>query len=71
MILQELITNKAELFPENKLDFKSDCKLRIKLGIDPTSKDIHLGHSVLFNSPEELSNVILQVGKKTIRKLVP
>jgi tyrosyl-tRNA synthetase len=49
MILQELLTNKAELFPENKLDFKSDCKLRIKLGIDPTSKDIHLGHSVLFN----------------------
>ncbi len=27
---------------------KNNRKLRVKLGIDPTGKDIHLGHSILF-----------------------
>ena len=27
---------------------QSNCPLRIKLGIDPTGADIHLGHSILF-----------------------
>ena len=27
---------------------RSGCPLRIKLGIDPTGSDIHLGHSILF-----------------------
>ena len=28
---------------------KNNKKLRVKLGIDPTGTDIHLGHSILFN----------------------
>ena len=27
---------------------KNNLKLRVKLGIDPTGTDIHLGHSILF-----------------------
>ena len=27
---------------------KNNKKLRVKLGIDPTGTDIHLGHSILF-----------------------
>ena len=27
---------------------KNNRKLRVKLGIDPTGTDIHLGHSILF-----------------------
>tara|TARA_Y100001978_G_scaffold139166_1_gene124450 strand:+ start:248 stop:1486 length:1239 start_codon:yes stop_codon:yes gene_type:complete len=48
----------SELFPAQNLEknlstkfeqiFQSDKKLRIKLGIDPTGSDIHLGHSILF-----------------------
>jgi tyrosyl-tRNA synthetase len=45
----------AEIFPHNgdndpesleKRLLNSDCPLRIKLGIDPTGADIHLGHSI-------------------------
>ena len=34
----------------NKVDLanKNNKKLRVKLGIDPTGTDIHLGHSILF-----------------------
>ena len=48
----------AEIFPsqnpEQNLATKLDVtkkgfrKLRVKLGIDPTGADIHLGHSILF-----------------------
>ena len=48
----------SELFPSqnqeqnlaSKLDVtnKEYRKLRVKLGIDPTGTDIHIGHSILF-----------------------
>ena len=48
----------SEVFPYNDLDKsfaskisssnKNPRKLRVKLGIDPTGTDIHLGHSILF-----------------------
>jgi tyrosyl-tRNA synthetase len=41
----------VDLFPEDglaeRLD-QTDQPLRVKLGIDPTGSDIHLGHSILF-----------------------
>ena len=53
-----LVRGISESFPsqnsENTLETKiinaenSGKKLRIKLGIDPTGSDIHLGHSILF-----------------------
>ena len=53
-----IIRGISELFPSqnqeqnlaNKLDVtnKEYRKLRVKLGIDPTGTDIHIGHSILF-----------------------
>ncbi len=53
-----LLRGISEIFPlqnneissENKISsaLKNKKKLRVKLGIDPTGTDIHLGHSILF-----------------------
>ena len=37
---------------------KNDRPLRIKLGIDPTSDSIHIGHSVLFRKLRGCSHSI-------------
>lgn len=38
----------ADLFPDNAETALTKKSLRIKLGIDPTGSEIHLGHSILF-----------------------
>ena len=38
----------ADLFPDNAETALTKKPLRIKLGIDPTGSEIHLGHSILF-----------------------
>ena len=51
---------------------KNNKKLRVKLGIDPTGTDIHLGHSILFkklrafqdNGPDQMFD---QMNKTLIR----
>lgn len=59
MQLDWLSRGTSEIFPDqpDSKDFSqnlayylqnSDCPLRIKLGIDPTGTDIHLGHSIPF-----------------------
>jgi len=35
---------------------KNNKKLRVKLGIDPTGTDIHLGHSILFKKLKALQD---------------
>ncbi len=51
---QWLARGTSEIFPENpeenlaKLLEISDRPLRVKLGIDPTGSDLHLGHSIPF-----------------------
>ena len=47
---QDLARGVADLFPTGELcGAASDGRpLRVKLGIDPTGTDIHLGHSILF-----------------------
>src|SRR5688572_30942120 len=35
--------------------------LRIKLGIDPTAPDLHLGHTVVINKPRDFQNLGHQV----------
>ena len=43
------MTSKDQTFAERIDDAKkNNRKLRVKLGIDPTGTDIHLGHSILF-----------------------
>src|ERR1044071_6547077 len=41
----------VELIAESELrdKFRSGRKLRIKLGLDPTAPDLHLGHTVVIN----------------------
>src|SRR2546421_5961725 len=45
--------------------------LRVKLGIDPTSADIHLGHTVVLNKLREFQDaghaVVLIIGDYTAR----
>jgi tyrosyl-tRNA synthetase len=46
----------SEVIPEDELvkklerSFKEDRPLKVKLGLDPTAPDIHLGHTVVLES---------------------
>jgi len=42
------IFTETELFEKIKEAFQASRQLRIKLGLDPTSPDIHLGHTVVL-----------------------
>lgn len=65
-----------EIFPENSKEslrqkLQSDRPLRVKLGIDPTSADIHLGHSILFRKLRSFQDAghtaVLVIGDFTAR----
>ena len=47
----------AEILPldELKTKLKKNKPLRIKLGMDPTAPDLHLGHTVVINENEAAS----------------
>lgn len=49
--LQQLIAGTSQVLPEGELQKKlaQKEKLRIKLGMDPTSPDLHLGHAVVLS----------------------
>src|SRR3989338_2992644 len=47
------LVSEAELF--NKLSKKK--KLRVKLGVDPSSKDIHLGHTVVLQKLRQFQDL--------------
>ena len=49
--LEVLIRGSEEIIPEDSFleKIKGKKKLRIKAGFDPTSPDLHLGHTVLLN----------------------
>src|SRR5262245_44721694 len=46
----DLKRNAVEALPEGRLEeqLEGDRPLRVKLGIDPTTADIHLGHTVVL-----------------------
>ena len=51
MLIQKILTRGvAEIIDRNHLEhrLRSGEKLRVKLGIDPTSPDLHLGHTVVL-----------------------
>jgi tyrosyl-tRNA synthetase len=76
-IAAQLTRNAAENLPagelEKKLSLASDegRPLRIKLGLDPTAPDIHLGHTVVLTKLREFQDaghkVVLIVGDHTAR----
>ena len=51
LLIEQLLRGIDEILPESELvaKLKSDEKLTIKLGADPTAPDLHLGHSVILN----------------------
>jgi tyrosyl-tRNA synthetase len=67
----------AEIIPEDELvkklerSFKEDRPLKVKLGMDPTAPDIHLGHTVVLHKMRQLQelghDVILILGDFTGR----
>jgi tyrosyl-tRNA synthetase len=72
-----LIQNSVDCLPEGALAEKlaavrtAGRPLRVKLGIDPTAPDIHLGHAVVLRKLRELQDagalVVLIVGDYTAR----
>src|SRR5271167_4894528 len=68
-----LTRNTEEVVERNHLEtaLKSGKKLRVKLGIDPTSPDLHLGHAVVLRKLKEFQDLghvaVLIIGDFTAR----
>ncbi len=68
-----LLRNAVESLPEGELARKLELgrPLRVKLGIDPTAPDVHLGHTVVLRKLREFQDlghtVVLIVGDYTAR----
>lgn len=73
----DLARNAVDVLPDGELERKIDCAaaqrrpLRIKLGIDPTAPDIHLGHVVVLQKLREFQDaghvVVMIIGDFTAR----
>jgi tyrosyl-tRNA synthetase len=69
----DLTRNAVDVLPAGRLEeqLAAGCPLRIKLGIDPTTPDIHLGHTVVLEKLREFQDaghqVVLIVGDFTAR----
>ena len=69
----ELTRNAVECLPEGALAERlaSGRALRVKLGVDPTASDLHLGHSVVLQKLREFQDaghtVVLIIGDFTAR----
>src|SRR5215217_9202148 len=68
-----LLRNAVESLPDGELERKLALgrPLRVKLGIDPTAPDVHLGHTVVLQKLREFQQlghtVVLIVGDYTAR----
>jgi len=71
--MSDLTRNAVEVLPEGRLaeQLTSGKPLRVKLGIDPTTADIHLGHTVVLEKLGEFQRaghtVVLIIGDFTAR----
>ncbi|HEV2790206.1 MAG TPA: tyrosine--tRNA ligase [Solirubrobacterales bacterium] len=71
--MSDLTRNAVEALPEGRLaeQLESGGPLRVKLGIDPTTADIHLGHTVVLEKLAEFQRaghtVVLIIGDFTAR----
>ena len=69
--MSDLRRNAVEVLPEGRLEeqLESGRPLRVKLGIDPTTADIHLGHTVVLEKLAEFQReghqVVLIIGDFT------
>ena len=58
--IDELLVE-AELAAKLRRSLKENRPLRIKLGLDPTAPDLHLGHTVVLNKMRQLQDLGHQV----------
>ncbi|KKP35911.1 MAG: Tyrosine-tRNA ligase [candidate division TM6 bacterium GW2011_GWF2_32_72] len=71
--LEKLMAGTAQVLPKGELGKKleSGKKLKIKLGMDPTSPDLHLGHAVVLSKMKQFQDlghqVIFLIGDFTAR----
>ncbi len=71
--MTDLARNAVDVLPEGRLreQLSGDRPLRVKLGIDPTTADIHLGHTVVLEKLREFQlaghTVVLIIGDFTAR----
>ncbi len=71
--MPDLTRNAVDVLPEGRLaeQLAGDRPLRVKLGIDPTTADIHLGHTVVLEKLGEFQReghtVVLIIGDFTAR----
>jgi tyrosyl-tRNA synthetase len=69
----DLTRNAVDVLPEGRLaeQLAGELPLRVKLGIDPTTADIHLGHTVVLEKLSEFQRaghtVVLIIGDFTAR----
>src|SRR5512146_119325 len=72
-VVPDLTRNAVDVLPEGRLAEQLDSgrPLRVKLGIDPTTADIHLGHTVVLEKLREFQDaghqVVLIIGDLTAR----
>ena len=70
---QILVGGTVQVVPENELlkKLKTGKKLRVKLGMDPTAPDLHLGHAVVLEKMKQFQDlghdVIFLIGDFTAR----
>lgn len=70
---EKLVAGSVQVLPEHELKKKleSGKKLKIKLGMDPTSPDLHLGHAVVLSKLKDFQDagheVIFLIGDFTTR----
>ena len=71
--MPDLTRNAVDVLPQGRLaeQLAGDRPLRVKLGIDPTTADIHLGHTVVLEKLREFQDaghtVVLIIGDFTAR----
>jgi len=71
--MPDLTRNAVDVLPEGRLaeQLAGERPLRVKLGIDPTTADIHLGHTVVLEKLREFQTaghqVVLIIGDFTAR----
>src|ERR687885_2656103 len=70
---EQIYANAMDIIPREELErrLKSGAKLRVKLGIDPTAPDIHLGFVVVLKKLKEFQELghtaVLVIGDYTAR----
>ncbi|HTX71066.1 MAG TPA: tyrosine--tRNA ligase, partial [Thermoleophilia bacterium] len=76
-LIDDLMVGAVDVLPERALEVKLDLAeregrpLRVKLGVDPTAPDIHLGHTVVLNKLRQFQDnghiAVLIIGDYTAR----